>query len=149
MLFNFEMDFADSLRCIPMMVRMNLDLCGVKVSLRQWSRFTREDRSTLLNLPMKNAAQREKYHMFLIDLIRLRAKEEPVFLPPVTAAAWQEVDNVPQSIRQAAISHGVAIPRLDQWNNLSTLQRFALIKLTRPGHENQNFVPALREFFDN
>ncbi|WP_026200161.1 nitrate reductase associated protein [Acetobacter aceti] len=149
MLFNFEMDFADSLRCIPMMVRMNLDLCGVKVSLRQWSRFTREDRSALLNLPMENAAQREKYQAFLVNLIRLRAEEEPVFLPPITAAAWQKADDVPQSIRQAAISHGVAIPSLNQWNHLSTLQRFALIKLTRPGHENQNFVPALREFFES
>ncbi|NVN38861.1 nitrate reductase associated protein, partial [Komagataeibacter swingsii] len=30
--------------------------------------------------------------------------------------------------------------------HLSVLQRFALLKLTRPGHENQNFEPALREF---
>jgi len=33
-----------------------------------------------------------------------------------------------------------------QWKNLNSLQRFALIKLTRGGHENENFIPALREF---
>jgi hypothetical protein len=147
MLFNFEMDFADSLRCIPMMVRMNLDLCGVKVSLRQWNRFTREDRAALVSRPTDSAEQREKYRVFLIDLIRRRAEEEPVLLPPVTSAAWQKADKVPQSIKLAAASHGVGTPSLDQWNHLSTLQRFALIKLTRPGHENQNFVPALEEFF--
>lgn len=26
------------------------------------------------------------------------------------------------------------------------LQRFALYKLTRPGHDNDNFLPAMREF---
>jgi hypothetical protein len=32
------------------------------------------------------------------------------------------------------------------WNELAPLQRFALVKLTRGGHENANFLPALREF---
>ncbi|GCD54512.1 hypothetical protein NBRC3188_3209 [Acetobacter pasteurianus NBRC 3188] len=48
MLFNFEMDFATSLRCIPMIVRMKLDLCGVKLSLRQWCRFTRQEQEILV-----------------------------------------------------------------------------------------------------
>ncbi|MCE0742782.1 nitrate reductase associated protein [Acetobacter sicerae] len=148
MLFNFEMDFADSLRCIPMMVRMKLDLCGVKVSLRQWSRFTREDRAALLARPVENTTQCEMYRAFLVDLIRRRAEEEPVFLPPSPSKAWQEADDIPQSIRLAAASHGVMAPTLHQWNHLSSLQRFALLKLTRPGHENQNFVPALKEFFE-
>ncbi|NEQ62650.1 MAG: nitrate reductase associated protein, partial [Moorea sp. SIO4A1] len=29
---------------------------------------------------------------------------------------------------------------------LTPIQRFALIKLTRPSHENKNFLPALKEF---
>jgi hypothetical protein len=29
---------------------------------------------------------------------------------------------------------------------LSPAQRFALIKLSRPSHENHNFLPALKEF---
>ena len=33
-----------------------------------------------------------------------------------------------------------------QWKELSPLQRFALIKLSRRGHENRNFYPALQEF---
>jgi hypothetical protein len=34
----------------------------------------------------------------------------------------------------------------DQWKSLSALQRFALLKLYRPGHENKNFKKALKEF---
>ncbi|MGL4882951.1 MAG: nitrate reductase associated protein, partial [Waterburya sp.] len=33
-----------------------------------------------------------------------------------------------------------------QWLHLSAAQRFALIKLSRPSHENKNFLPALQEF---
>ena len=45
--FAFERDFADSLRCIPMSVRLKLDRCGIKLSLRQWSRLTFSERKWL------------------------------------------------------------------------------------------------------
>jgi hypothetical protein len=35
---------------------------------------------------------------------------------------------------------------ITQWQSLTCLQRFALIKLSRPGHENRNFPIALKEF---
>ncbi|MGB0562374.1 MAG: nitrate reductase associated protein, partial [Spirulinaceae cyanobacterium] len=35
---------------------------------------------------------------------------------------------------------------LTQWQALRPDQRFALIKLSRPGHENRNFLPAMQEF---
>jgi hypothetical protein len=35
---------------------------------------------------------------------------------------------------------------LKQWQNLTPLQRFALLKLSHSSHENKNFLPALREF---
>lgn len=37
-------------------------------------------------------------------------------------------------------------PSPQQWASLTTLRRFALFKLTRPGHDNDNFVPAMLEF---
>lgn len=41
---------------------------------------------------------------------------------------------------------GVPAPTDAQWRDLSDLQRFTLIKLTRAGHDNDNFYPALVEF---
>lgn len=37
-------------------------------------------------------------------------------------------------------------PTATQWAALLPLQRFALVKLARSRHENENFVPAMREF---
>ena len=38
-IFDFEADFAHGLRCIPMVVRLKLDRCLIRLSLKQWSRF--------------------------------------------------------------------------------------------------------------
>jgi len=35
---------------------------------------------------------------------------------------------------------------LRQWRELSNLQRFVLMKLCKPGHENKNFPKAIKEF---
>jgi hypothetical protein len=37
-------------------------------------------------------------------------------------------------------------PLVDQWRALSSLKRFTLYKLTRPNHDNDNFIPAMQEF---
>jgi hypothetical protein len=41
---------------------------------------------------------------------------------------------------------GVQAPSSEQWLGLSALQRFVLLKLSRPGSDNRNLIPALREF---
>ncbi|MGK7938235.1 MAG: nitrate reductase associated protein, partial [Xenococcaceae cyanobacterium] len=46
---------------------------------------------------------------------------------------------------QKASEVDVAITQ-EQWKSLTPLQRFALIKLSRPSHENKNFLPAAKEF---
>lgn len=146
MLFNFEMDFATSLRCIPMIVRMKLDLCGVKLSLRQWCRFTRQEREILVIQSVTTLAEEEGYREFLLHLIKTRTGEEPKLLPSAKTEPWQLLHSVPEVIKLKAKEKGLQAPTPDQWQHLSPLQRFALLKLTRSGHENQNFAPALKEF---
>jgi len=53
---------------------------------------------------------------------------------------------VPERICAWARGVGVAPPSAEQWAKLSPLQRFALYKLTRPGHSNESFLHAMREF---
>ena len=60
-LFEFESDFVASLRCVPMAVRFKLDACGIKLTLRQWSRFTRGDRQDLLMAACEGPAEIEDY----------------------------------------------------------------------------------------
>jgi len=46
--FQFEKDFVeDGIRCIPMMVRFKLDACGIKLRLKEWSKFSPDKKNIL------------------------------------------------------------------------------------------------------
>ncbi|NHN88422.1 nitrate reductase associated protein [Acetobacter conturbans] len=145
-LFEFERDFAGSLRCIPMLARMKLDLCGIKLSLRQWSRFSHEERATLVDLPFENDADKEAYRALLLTLIETRTDEPARFLATDSFEEWEKAHTVPDIVATQAIRDGIREPTLLEWRNLTPLQRFSLVKLSRCSHENANFRPAMREF---
>lgn len=86
-LFAFENDFVRSLRCVPMAVRLKLDRSGVKLTLRQWSRFTRDDRHNLLEARCSTPAEVAAYRQRLIDLVAQRTHEEARALAEAGAPA--------------------------------------------------------------
>lgn len=145
-LFAFEDDFVASLRCIPMAVRLKLDRSGIKLSLRQWSRFTREDRRELLEAPCGTAHEVRAYHDQLVELVAQRAHEAAKPLPKFPAALGELTGELPATVVEYARAVGTPPPTPSDWRRLSNLQRFVLIKLTRDNHDNVNFVPAMREF---
>lgn len=145
-LFAFEDDFVASLRCIPMAVRLKLDRSGIKLSLRQWSRFTREDRRELLETPCGTANELGGYRERLVELVAQRAQEAAKPLPERPAALWELTSEPPATVVEYARAVGAPPPTPSAWRRLSDLQRFVLIKLTRDNHDNVNFVPAMREF---
>lgn len=145
-LFRFEEDFAGSLRCIPMCVRLKLDLTGIKLSLRQWSQFGAQARRHLLDLPCATFHHQQLYRDTLIALIGQHCDEPPRDLALNDEPLWQATSAVPSCVMGQAAADRVSPPTTAAWCALSPLQRFALVKLARSRHENENFVPALREF---
>lgn len=143
--FQFEADFVESLHCIPMQVRYKLDTCGIKLKLAQWNQFTKDDRHLLVELPCETAAEVQSYREFLHQLIQERSGTEATDLAIDPAPAWLESKAVPDIVQEKAQQLQVMISA-EQWANLTPLQRFALIKLSRSSHENANFFPALQEF---
>ncbi len=145
-LYAFESDFVATLRCIPMAVRFKLDLAGIKLSLRQWSRFNVADRTDLLVSPCVSTTDIAAYRARLISLIADRAGEQAKDIAVEVDPPWAKLDSVPAVVTDFARLRGVEPPVLTHWRNLTDLRRFTLLKLTREGHDNINFVPALREF---
>jgi hypothetical protein len=143
--FDFEADFVDSFRCIPMAVRMKLDTCGVKVKLAEWSHFTKQECERLVELPCVETAEITAYRDYLHQLILGQTGHAPTLLAIDPAPPWEEEHQIPACILVKASEEGVEIT-LARWQQLTQLQRFALIKLTRSSHENHNFIPALKEF---
>jgi hypothetical protein len=143
--FEFESDFVESLRCIPMQVRFKLDTCGVKLKLHHWHQFESGDRAQLVELPCETDAEIAYYRTFLHHLVQQRTGSIASDLPIDPAPPWLNADQIPATVQEKAEEFGAKLT-LDQWSTLSPLKRFALIKLSRSTHENRNFSPALTEF---
>jgi hypothetical protein len=142
--FAFEADFVADLRCLPMAVRRKLDLAGVKLRLSHWHALTAAERAELLAWPDDPAA----IHDLQLWLQRRTAElaDGPARgIDPAAGLDWQQRDTVPERLRAACAQLGAAVePR--QWQALDELQRFALVKLSHPGHEHRNLPRALKEF---
>ena len=145
-IFQFEKDFAGALYCIPMAARRKLDLCGMKVSLKQWNRFTLEQREHLVARECDAPEEIDAYQREVARLLEARAGDEPQFLERDVGTEWKDTSAVPQRLIDYCAEREVTAPTLAQWAALTELQRFALFKLTRPGPTNENFIPAMREF---
>jgi hypothetical protein len=143
--FQFEADFVDSLRCIPMQVRLKLDICGVKLKLHHWSQFSADERQRLAQMSCANEAETTTYRDYLQGLVVRDHGNPAKSLPIDPAPPWQNPQTIPPEVHHQVVALGHHLPP-EQWQTLSPLQRFALIKLSRPGHENRNFYPALVEF---
>ncbi|MBR8834002.1 MAG: nitrate reductase associated protein [Stigonema ocellatum SAG 48.90 = DSM 106950] len=143
--FEFEADFIDSLRCIPMLVRCKLDTCGIKLKLSDWSHMTQFEREALVELPCSTETEIQAYREHLQRLILQRTGKPAAELPIEPHPAWMDATTLPASLQEKTRELGVTLTP-QQWATLTPLQRFALIKLSRPGHENENFPKAMAEF---
>ena len=145
-IFAFESDFAGALYCIPMSVRLKLDNVGVKVSLKQWNKLERDERDQLLVRSCDTPTDRRAYHDYLIAAIEARTGDKASELAVAEHPEWLDASRIPGQVSEYFAAEGRRPLTLPQWAELAPLQRYVLIKLTRPGHRNENFLPALREF---
>jgi hypothetical protein len=143
--FQFETDFVESLRCIPMQVRFRLDTCGVKLKLHQWNLFTLADRAQLVDLDPQTELEVNQYRDLVVELIFARSGENATFLSIEPQPSWLQANVIPSALATKASAAGIILSLTD-WQTISPLQRFALIKLSSASHEQNNFLPALKEF---
>lgn len=142
--FRFELDFVSGWRCIPLCLRRKLDLAGVKLKLGHWIELPQEERERLVTWEdspealeaMRRFLRRQTVH-FADGLVK--------DIPPSKDEPWQQDSAPPEWVKASAAACGEAISD-DAWRGLMELQRFALCKLARPGHDHHNLKPALREF---
>ena len=144
--FDFEEDFIEeNVRCIPMIVRFKMDAAGIKLRLSEWSKFKKEERIELAIKPCQTLDEATLYNNYLTGLIKKRTNAEATVLPINSEPAWANLEEIPALLLQKAKEFNWEITK-QQWSGLTNLQRFALTKLYRPGHENKNFPKAMKEF---
>ncbi|MEJ7646205.1 MAG: nitrate reductase associated protein [Chryseolinea sp.] len=144
--FRFEEDFMeDNIRCIPMIVRFKLDAVGIKLKLKEWSKMSYDERALLAEHPADSHVDRLEYKTHLAKLIFKHTGSQPTLLTIDEDPAWSNTNDIPYEVNEKLHELELSLS-LMQWQELSTLQRFVLLKLSRPGHENRNFPKAMKEF---
>ena len=146
--FEFEADFTGDLRCIPMAVRRKLDLAGIKLKLGHWSELTEGERQELLQWEDKPSAI-ESLRQWLLDRTAIMRIGQASSLPIPAQEDGQLSNRLPTKLLQSCTQLGFTIDStitIERWGKLNELQRFALLKLSHPGHEHRNLLHALEEF---
>ena len=144
--FRFEKDFVGDWRCIPLCVRRKLDLIGVKLKLSHWLELTQEQRQILVDWSDELPALNE-FREHLRILTRCMAEGMVKDLPLAVDEPWQLLEEIPQIVQQSALKKSIAI-NMSQWASLCELERFALCKLARPGHDHHNLDAAFSEVLE-
>jgi len=142
--FGFEADFTADLRCIPMAVRRKLDLAGVKLKLQHWSELGEAERGELLAWADDAGAIAALREHLLARTTSLSAGQAKL-LPLPSGEPWQQSEELPDVLATSCAQLGLGV-RAGGWAELTELQRFALVKLSHPGHEHRNLPRALAEF---
>ena len=132
-LFQFELEGTEAHLCIPMSVRLKLDCCGLKVTTQQWQRLDSAWKSISPHPRLVRLQTSETPTGRLIGRIILNRTGEPAGeLLPELNPAWLSEDSIPKRVQDAFRAAAKRELTLKQWTALRPLQRFALIKLTRP-----------------
>ncbi len=144
--FNFEEDFIEkNVRCIPMIVRFKMDAVGIKLKLTEWSKFKLEERIQLALMPASTEEEAILYNSHLTQLVKKYANSPATVLAINAKPDWANLQSIPFMLLEKAKEFNVDLT-LEKWQSLTNLQRFALLKLYKPGHENKNFPKAIKEF---
>lgn len=128
-----------------MLVRMKLDTSGVKLKLHHWNLLNVDERQALVEMPCETAAEAQAYRQWLQTLVTEKTGKPAGELSISPHPPWLNAGAIPKEVVTKAREFNLELV-LQQWQKLTPLQRFALIKLSRPSHENKNFLPALKEF---
>ena len=143
--FDFEHDFVGNWRCIPLCVRRKLDLAGIKLRLSHWLAMPEAQRQELV-LWGDDADALRALATHLKQRTRDLPDGEAQDLPIASQEPWQQGGEPPVAVTAAAAALGYSLSP-ECWLALSELERFALCKLARPGHDHHNLAAALLEVF--
>jgi hypothetical protein len=145
--FAFEHDFMGSWRCIPLCVRRKLDLIGLKLKLSHWLALCQEQRQQIVDWPDQAEALGQLREQ-LLSWTRPMADGEAKPLPAAVAEPWQQPERIPEQVARAAQQRSIHVGS-EEWSALQELERFALCKLARPGHDHHNLDAALAELLSS
>jgi hypothetical protein len=87
----------------------------------------------------------DQYHYFLGGLVKKYTGRNATIMEIDEFPLWGDLHAIPGMLVKKLNEYDWTIS-IKEWKELTNLQRFALLKLCRPRHENKNFPKAMKEF---
>jgi hypothetical protein len=122
-----------------------MDAAGIKLKLAEWSKFKPEERIQLALQSVSTNEETILYNRYLTQLIENHTGNKASTLVIDPNPHWANLQSIPALLSEKAKEFDLNITT-EIWGKLTNLQRFTLLKLCRPGHENKNFPKAIKEF---
>jgi hypothetical protein len=146
--FKFEEDLYDKLQAIPLSTRFKLDRIGIKVTPKNWNRFSNEEKHVLCHLSVRSQGEVECYKEYLLYLLH-RLKEKAEWPDPEALkrerSQWENLTRIPESVYLKVLTlKGLITPV--EWIRLDDLERYALYRLSTDRYSETQFARALEEF---
>ena len=143
--FLFEGDIHQTLECVPMAGRRQLDLARLKISLAGWQALPRPARERLVEMSVEGDAEVEEF----ARAISTAAADAGVELKPMQGSGREEAAKwgaagVPEHVQRAGAGMGVAIDAA-RWAALDEVERFVIAKLADPKRAPEKLRAALIE----
>ncbi len=143
--YGFESEVYESLDRIPLDVRMKLDRTGTKISLKDWSAFSLQERWALCDLPLEAVGGGGDFISYLLVLVRKYKGEELELVSPPSNLPWEYSGQLPPTVLERSKGLGKPVSS-EEWAQWNPFQRYALDKLSISKNEPEQFREALEEF---
>jgi hypothetical protein len=146
--FKFEESIYEKLQKVPLSTQFKVDRVGIRLRLKSWNRFSKEERQVLCHLPVRSQGELECYKEYLSSLLRgLREKIEWLDppAPSLIGAEWENLARIPEVVYLQALRLKVLL-RPEDWIGMDDLERYALYRLSLESSGREWFVKALQEF---
>ncbi len=140
--FAFEGSEAIRLDLMPFTVRMKLDTCHIKISLKQWQSLAISDRRVLVSMPCGSNAEVQPYTDQLTKMLAAISESKVQSVPH--APLLPSEDQLPAPVRNQVGKAGGHIND-NAWSKLTDLERYALVKLSRDERHVETLALALHE----
>lgn len=142
-IFDFEREADPDFQWIPYVVRMKLDLCGLKIGLAQWQALPLQVRQSFLEGPAESSLEIEQFAIRLRAELSAAGQQPPEPLAEARRAAvesWKEPCPAPPAVAAALASQGLA----DRWSRFDRLGRYLVYTLATK-QETVRLASALKE----
>ncbi|MGH7780483.1 MAG: nitrate reductase associated protein [Candidatus Binataceae bacterium] len=142
--FKFEDEIYQTLSCLPMAAKRNLDAAGIKIGRSQWAQLSRGERLMVCEAHAETAGEMAALRLSIEKMVLAKAGSRPTELSAEVRESARPPANLPARLAACAEALGEPITQ-SAWNNLDEDERFALVKLGGGAKPRQNLRAALIE----